>query len=222
MESMLSNVASAIDELYVAFSSQPKPSKIDACPCCLSAGEICTLLDTPLRRLSPEHLSGFAASVLLTAGSEQDLRYFFPRMMDIVIHERGWWPDREVVLGKLSIGHWHTWSEREQSAIINAVREAFQADLHDESDGAWSIDSWLCGLALAGADVQPFLRTLGEPPNEAALFAYYELNSAPLRKGKLGNSFWAGNRHAQEPIVTWLNSAPIQQVVVRLQQQRYG
>jgi hypothetical protein len=219
---MLSNVASAIDELYVAFSSRPKPSKIDACPCCVSADELCTLLNTPLRTLSPEQLSGFASSVLLTMGGEQDLRYFFPRMLDIAIHEPGWWPDREIILGKLSIGHWRAWSEREQSAIINTVRVAFQADLQDPSDAAWNIDSWLCGLALAGADVQPFLRTLGESPNEGALLAYYELNSAHLSKRKLRNSFWGGNRDAQAPILAWLTSAPVQEIVTRLQQQKYG
>jgi hypothetical protein len=219
---MMSNVGSAINELYAAFSARPKPSKIDACPCCLSANAICTLLSTPLRSLRSEQLSDFASSVLLTAGSEHDLRYFFPRMLDIAIHEPSWWPDREVVLGKLSLGHWQAWSERERAAIFNAVQAAFQTDVRDTSNGAWNIDAWLCGLALAGADVQPFLSTLGEPPNEGALFAYYELNSAHLQKGKLGNSFWGGNRDAQAPIVAWLNSAPIQQVVARLQQQRYG
>jgi hypothetical protein len=79
-----------------------------------------------------------------------------------------------------------------------------------------------CGLALAGADVQPFLATLAEPQNEGALFSYYELNSSPLQKGKLGNSFWSGNREAQQPIIAWLKSAPVQEVVTRLQQLKYG
>lgn len=219
---MSSNLASAINELYVAFSSQPKPSRIDACPCCVPADAFCTLIGTPLRKLSAEQLSAFASSLLLTAGTERDLRYFFPRMLDIAIHEPRWWPDREVVLGKLSLGHWRAWPEREQVAIISAVEAAFQADLQDPSDGAWNIDAWLCGLALAGADVRPFLRTLSEPQNEGALFAYYEFNSAPLQKGKLENSFWGGNREAQSPIIAWLNSAPVQRVVARLQQQKYG
>ena len=219
---MSPNVASAVDALYAAFSSQPKPSRIDACPCCVPAGEFCTLLHTPLRKLTAEQLSGFASSLLLTAGNERDLRYFFPRILDISIHEPGWWPDREVVLEKLALGHWQTWPDREQAAIIGAVKAAFQADLQDPSDGAWNIDAWLCGLALAGADVRPFLATLAEPRNEGALFAYYEFNSAPLQKGKLENSFWSGNREAQSPIIAWLKSAPVQQVVARLQQLKYG
>ena len=219
---MSSNIDTAIDELYAAFASQPRPSRIDACPCCVPADGLCALLNTPLRKLSAEELSAFASSVLLTAGGEGDLRYFFPRMLDIAIHQPDWWPDREVVLGKLSLGNWHAWPERQQAAVISAVEAAFQADLHDPSDGAWNIDAWLCGLALARADVRPFLDTLGEPQNEEALFAYYELNSAPLQKGKLGNSFWGGNREAQLPIIAWLKSAPVQQVVARLQRLKYG
>jgi hypothetical protein len=216
------DVTSAVDELYAAFSSQPKPRRIEACPCCVPADEYCSLLETPLRKLTGEQLSAFASSLLLTAGSECDLRYFFPRMLEISIHERDWWPDREVVLGKLSLGHWHAWPERERAAVLNAVKAAFQADLQDPSDGAWNIDAWLCGLALAGADVRLFLATLAEPQNEGALFAYYEFNSAPLQKGKLENSFWGGNREAQQPIIAWLKSAPVQQVVTRLQQVKYG
>jgi hypothetical protein len=219
---MSSNLATAIDELYAAFSSQPKPKRIAACPCCVPADEYCALLETPLRKLTGEQLSAFASSLLLTAGSEDDLRYFFPRMLDIAIHERYWWPDREVVLGKLSLGRWQTWTDREQAAVLSAVEAAFQAALQDPSDGAWNIDAWLCGLALAGADVHPFLTILGEPQNEGPLFAYYELNSGPLQKGKLGNSFWSGNREAQRPIIEWLKSAPVQQVVARLQELKYG
>lgn len=143
-------------------------------------------------------------------------------MLDISIHEPGWWPDREVVLGKLPLGHWQAWPERQRAAVLNAVEAAFEADLRDTADGAWNIDAWLCGLALAGADVHAFLTKLGEPQNEGALFAYYELNSGALQKGKLGNSFWGGNREAQQPIVAWLKSERVQQVVTRLQQLKYG
>jgi hypothetical protein len=177
------SLASAIDELYAAFSSQPMPTRIDACPCCRPADEFCALLQTPLRTLTAEQLSDFASSLLLTAGNERDLRYFVPRILDIAIHEPGWWPDREVVLEKLALGHWQGWSERERAAIIRAVEAAFHADLQNPGDGAWNVDAWLCGLALAGADVRPFLATLAEPHNEGALFAYYEFNSYPLHRG---------------------------------------
>jgi len=72
---MSSNFATAIDELYAAFSSQPKPKRIEACPCCVPADEYCALLETPLRKLTEEQLSAFASSLLLTAGSEDDLRW---------------------------------------------------------------------------------------------------------------------------------------------------
>jgi hypothetical protein len=33
--------------------------------------------------------------------------------------------DREVVLGKLSLGHWRAWPEREREAVVTAVEAAF-------------------------------------------------------------------------------------------------
>lgn len=180
---MPSNLATAIDELYAAFSSQPKPKRIAACPCCVPADEYCALLETPLRKLTGEQLSAFASSLLLTAGSEDDLRYFFPRMLDIAIHERYWWPDREVVLGKLSLGRWQTWPDREQAAVLSVVGAAFQAALQDPSDGAWNIDAWLCGLALAGADVHPFLATLANLRMRARYLPTTSSIPALFRKG---------------------------------------
>jgi len=218
----MSSVDAAIEDLYTAFASEAKPRKITACPCCVSSDDVCTLLNTPLRSLGCEQLSGYASAVLLTSGSEDDLRYFFPRMLDLAIRDRYSWPDREIVLGKLRLGNWKLWSRRQQAAIIRAVRAAFESELRRGKDRMWNVDSWLCSLALAEADVQPFLDALSEPGNEEALYEYYELNSTHLRKGKLWNSFWDGKRAEQKPILAWFQSERVRDTVARIHQLRYG
>ena len=46
-----------------------------------------------------------------------------PRILDISLHDRSWWPDREVVLGKLTLANWGAWSPSE----INALHTLFEA-----------------------------------------------------------------------------------------------
>jgi hypothetical protein len=218
----MSELAAAIERLYEAFANEPKPRQVSTCPCCLSPEEAQVLLNTPLRELSSDQLSSYGSSVLLTVGGVEDFRYFFPRLLDISIHESGWWPDREIVVSKLRLGEWQTWEDGQREAVIGVIREAFRNELPQAAADAGNIDAWLCGLALADADVTPFLAMLAEPENEEALFEYYLLNSAKITKGKLQNAFWGGNRDAQRPIVAWLTSGPIQEIVERIQRSKYG
>lgn len=215
-------LVSAIVDLYDAFCLHENPKSIDSCPCCMNAKEICALVSKPLKQVSADELSKYAASVLLTAGSERDLRYFFPRILEISIQDSSWWPDREVVLGKLALANWVNWTSREKAAITSAVAAAFESDLSNSRDPAWAIDSWICGLALAGTDLQPFFAQLENPSNEDILLEYYEQNSEQLLKGKLGNAFWGKDREASAPVIAWFNSPQVQAIVARAQQKKYG
>jgi len=212
----------AIDELYQAFSLNENPKSIDACTCCMSANDICTLLSKPLKQVTADQLSGYASSVLLTVGSERDLRYFFPRILEISIQDSSWWPDRAVVLGKLPLANWNNWPVKEKVAITTAVAAAFESDISNSKDAAWDVDSWICGLALAGADLQPFFTLLEDPTREELVLEYYELNSEQLAKGKLGNAFWDKTSKASAPVVAWFHSPRVQAIVARAQQSKYG
>lgn len=218
----MSELAAAIERLYAAFADEPKPRQISTCPCCLLPEEARVLLNTPLRELNSDQLASYGSSALLTVGGVEDFRYFFPRLLDISIHEPDWWPDREIVVSKLRLGGWQTWEEKKRDAVIGVIREAFRNELRHAAADAGNIDAWLCGLALADADMTPFLAMLAQPENEEALFEYYVLNSAKITKGKLENAFWGGNRDAQKPIVAWFESGPIQEIVERIQRSKYG
>jgi len=212
-----------IEELYSAFSSQQRPGSIATCPCCLSAESVCSLLATPLRKLTPEQLSDYAAKVLLTAGSNEDFRYFFPRILEISITEPGgWWPSIEVVLEKLVLADWQSWSVSERSALVATLNAAFAHSIQRGPEHIYELDALMCGLGILGIDREPYLKQLSTPVNAEMLFAYYEHNSASLQKGKLSNSFWSNHRDAAKPILAWLNSEPIQSTIGEMQRQRYG
>ncbi len=202
----------ALEDLYAAFAAHRKPQRIEACPCCVDSKEVCTLLNTPLRSLTPDQLSGYASSVFLTAGSQADFRYFLPRMLDISLDDPSWWPDRECLLGKLTIANWKTWSSDQRQSLIHLFDAAFnEALLHE--DAGWEIDSWICALSMAGLDVVPYLEKLKAPAAEKALLQFFEVNAGSLPKGRLTNAFWEDEKANPAPVIAWLNSRDVQATV---------
>ena len=87
------SVSEALAKVYSAFNGVPKPKHIDWCSHCIPENEVLVLLKTPLRQLTPEQLASYAGSVFLTAGGVADFRYFLPRILDVSLHERYWYPD---------------------------------------------------------------------------------------------------------------------------------
>lgn len=202
----------AIASVYEVFSRYRKPRQIDACPCCAEQVNACALLGSPLRDLSAEQLSAYGSKVFLTAGGPDDFGYFLPRLLELSALGRLSWPSPEVLLGTLVLAEWHQWPEREQHAIVSLIHAVVdQAMSLDPPDAAECIDGWLCGMALAGCDPQPAMRIIER--DTRILVAYYEQNSASLIKGRLSNSFWSDRPASARPIIAWLNSAPIQELI---------
>jgi hypothetical protein len=161
----------------------------------------------------PEQLSGYASSVFLTAGSVDDFRYFLPRILDVSLHEPSWWPDREVVLSRLADANWLTWDRSELDALYRLFHAAFIAAMNGEEDPVADIDSWICGLALAGADLSLFLKELQEPSRIEILVAFFQDNAKSVATGTLQNAFWQGHHTAAAPVATWFNSGPVQSAI---------
>jgi hypothetical protein len=99
---MNANVKTAIEGVYAIFSTVPKPGWIEGCPCCVERIPTGILVSKPLSSLTPDELTVYASKALLTVGSVNDFLYFLPRILEICIQEPGWWPDIEVVAGRLS------------------------------------------------------------------------------------------------------------------------
>jgi hypothetical protein len=201
-----------LEDVYVAFAKRRKPAAIDACPCCVDKVEICALLGTPLRELTSEQLSSYTSSVFLTAGGDPDFRYFLPRILEICLFEDPY-PDREVALGKLTLANWKSWPTNLTQPIICLFEAAFDQALTVHPNRGREIDSWICGLSMAGIDVTPYLGKLTLPPAQEALREYFELNADGLAKGKLTNAFWTDQKANPQPVIAWFNSPNVQSLV---------
>ena len=209
----MTTITTAIENLYHIFGSVHRPTAIVACPCCLDTNEMDILLTTPLRMLSPAELASYASSVLYTVGSPADFRYFLPRMLDISAHDPDWYPDVEIVLGKLDRANWLSWPPTEIHAITDFAMAVFQNLLEREEHTGHEIDRWLCGFGRAGMDLAPFLRQIQARPYRKKLLEYYEVNSAKLIEKHLSNAFWDEYAEVMHQVVEWFHSSATEQAI---------
>lgn len=211
-----SRVLECVEQVYAAFAAQPHPRQIDACPCCADRANICTLLSTPLRQLTPDELSSYAASVFLTVGRESDFRFFLPRILEISVSDRSWWPALEVVLERLVRANWDAWPQEETEPLLRLFEAAFDESIVLPENAASEVDSWLCALAIAGVDVAPYLRKLQAPAAEEVMSDYFVLNAPDLRKGRLANPFWKDHSDKAAPVIAVLKSPGVRSAIRRL------
>lgn len=203
----VSKLEQTIDRLYTVFADVPKPRRIDGCPCCIEEKNIGVLLSSPLRLLTPDELSAYAASAFLTVGTVADYLYFLPRILEISIRAC-WWPDIEVTGRAVAATEPRSWSRSRRSALLGF--------LHAVIDGAvasgehYQLDGWLCGIARMGLDVRPFLGQVAKSP--VAVLAYFEVNATCLRQNKLCNPFWELPCDGHDAIVKWFKSEPIRKI----------
>jgi hypothetical protein len=135
------NLGDAIGRLYDAFSAVAKPHSIDPCPHCLDRNEVGALLGKPLREVTPEELSPYASSALLTVGEAADYLYFLPRILEVTATEPSWWPDPEVTGRAIRATSPETWTAAQRAAlndfleaVVGTVIQSGEYDRLDEVD----------------------------------------------------------------------------------------
>src|SRR5215208_4014606 len=104
-----------LDELYAAFAG-PAPREVVGCPCCTDPAQLRVLVAVPLRELSAAQLEPDAGAALHTVGDAEDLRYFWPRLVELAA--RGESPtDVETLFAKPREANWRAaWTPRQQAA----------------------------------------------------------------------------------------------------------
>lgn len=167
-------IREALEVLYREFA-MPVPMMIEGCPCCIKTRGVDVLLSNPLRTLTGQQLWRYVSGAFLTIGSEADFRYLLPRILDISINDPGDANDPEIVLSKLPLANWQTWSSTERHAIEHFVAAWFEQALRDdlaEADIGYvrsAAESVLCGAARAGISLQPLLARLQDSEAEPVL-----------------------------------------------------
>jgi hypothetical protein len=171
-----SGVSLALADVYRVFDT-PAPSVIEGCPCCIETRGVDVLLTTPLRQISGDALWRYATGVFLTVGGEQDFRYLLPRILEISVADPGFAIGPEVVLGKLRLANWRSWSAKEQ-LVVEALVDAWfgQALANDivaakADDLVLETESVLCGAARADMPLGRWLARLQEE-DAAQVLAY--------------------------------------------------
>ncbi len=181
----------AVEIVYRTFDF-PLPTVIEGCPCCISTRRTDILLTTPLREITGQTLWQYVSGVFLTVGGNQDFRYLLPRILEVSAFDPGNANDPEVVLGKLQLAGWRSWTPDEQSAVAQFVDAWFEQVLATDLAGAdegWigtDAESILCGAARAEMPLERWLMRLSDPsaapvladmqeryPNEMSAFWEY-------------------------------------------------
>ena len=77
-----SDLRRSIDELYAAFADATLSTPLRGCPHCFTAADLEYVRVTPLRSLSHGVLSMIQWKLVSTLGTEADVAYFIPRLME--------------------------------------------------------------------------------------------------------------------------------------------
>jgi hypothetical protein len=199
----------SIEALYAAFANVPIPRHIDGCPCCIEDKGICTLLSTPLRRLSGEQLSSYASSAFLTVGDVADYLYFLPRILEISVLDDEWWLDIEVTGRAMANTDPLSWPGARRNSLHAVLEAKISALLQTPGTGS-EIDGWMCGIAHAGLNVRPYLAQIEQSPAHVA--AFYEKNGRRLPQ-KLDNQFWELPNAGHDAIVHWFGTEKVSDII---------
>ena len=207
---MSPSLQQAIEGVYAAFREVPRPTSVDGCPCCIDRKGISVLLSKPLRDLSPNDLTHYAASAFLTVGAVGDYLYFLPRVLEILATEHDWWPNPEVVTRAIHTAGFHSWPDARQAALTRYFEEVI-GDLLGTEGAGFEIDSWICALGRLHVELAPFLTRIAA--SRPRLIEFYEVNSQPLIDGRLANGFWDEAPEEQKQVVEWFRSPETQKLI---------
>jgi len=194
-----------INSLYKAFANVRKPRTIEACPCCLGEEDIATLLQKPLRELTPEELSGYASSVFLTVGAAADFVYFLPRILEIRATASSWSPDPEVVGRAIHAYGWENFSPAQQESLASYIGAKLTEQIGMPRYS--NLDAWLCFASYFWPQWSSYLKLIKQEPT--ALISLYEWHNTALQRGKLGNGFW-DESPGQELLIEWFSLPSVQ------------
>lgn len=204
--SITPELESAISSLYRAFRERKLADKLQGCPCCANDSELCRLSTTPLRALGSADLEPYSWHAIWTVGTEDDFRYFVPRLLELMVREGAFQP--EVVAKKLRLAGWCAWSAPEQAAIHEYFRAFWSAVF---ARTFWFIDasSAVCVLGNVFDDLVPFLSvwlSADEPAAVRELVEFSQSEASSAASGFINQPFWDERPDQMKQVADWLTS----------------
>lgn len=210
-------VLAAVEELYRVFAAYPLPKWTDPCLHCHSEEEERQLHAAPLRELRADQLRGYAGDALLVWGDVAVFKHFLPRIAEIFVRSSQVsldLQDPEMVLSKFRYGQWLGWPEAEQVAVRAFLHALWHAVLAGPplSGGGLDMESWLCSIAQAEDDLDPYLQMWFADDSIAAGVALGQFisDSGVIHRQETGrNAYWDRREEQWKQVRAWIYSEPV-------------
>jgi len=143
-----------IEEAYRLFASYSITPPLTVCDCgnCITGEEIKTLVSTPLRELSRDLIDTYISAMFESEDKAiMELRYFLPRMLELLSQGEILYIDEGFSLSKCHFEHTHIWKEEEIAFMERFAKAFFDEVLEEESpDLCDSVEDWLVCFGLSG------------------------------------------------------------------------
>ena len=202
--SLVVSFAVAIERLYEVFGRYPRPrGETYSAYSDVTATDAAAIRERPLRELSGRDLAKYAMRAVVTWGDADELRYYLPRLLELLVIERGW-ADKPTVMLNLSTAGWRSWPAAEQEAIETFVLALWSPLLAGQLK--LSLAELALGCSLAGISLQPIAETWRDAPAVASAFQLADLVTLErdelLRDGAFGTRWSPAARRVLEGMVT--------------------
>ena len=149
-----------------------------------------------------------------------ELRYFLPRMLELLSQGEILYIDEGFSLSKCHFEHTHIWKEEEIAFMERFAKAFFDEVLEEESpDLCDSVEDWLVCFGLSGLSIAPLLDTwLQQAGKVKALYDFQELFTYSLHPiGIVYKHSYFKDKHPElnEQITTWLTAPHTQQTFLQ-------
>lgn len=202
--SLVVSLAVAIERLYEVFGRYPRPrGETYSAYADVTTADATAIRERPLRELSGRELAKYAMRAITTWGDADELRYYLPRLLELLVTEGGW-ADKPTVMLNLSTAGWRSWPAPEQEAVESFVLAAWSPLLAGQLK--LSLADLALGCSLAGISLEAMEEAWRDAPDAQSAFQLADLVTLErdelLRDGTFGTRWSAAARRVLEGMVT--------------------
>ena len=212
-----------IEEAYRLFASYSITLPLTVCDCgnCITREEIKTLVSTPLRELSGDLIYTYISAMFESEDKAiTELRYFLPRMLELLSQGQTLYIDEGFSLSKCHFERTHIWKEEEIVFMERFAKAFFDEVLEGESPHLYSLaEDWLVCFGLSGLPIAPLLDSWLQQADKVMALYYFEefLTHSFCSVGIAFKHSYFKDKHPElnEQITTWLTASQTQQTFLQ-------